>query len=243
MGFSMFFIVIIKRIYAETLRFVRKSQSSRCILHEMQNLGAISAPISHSCSIIFLPLIFTGSNINYETINLIVFFAVFAICLFFIYSGKIMNWSEVGGGNDEIRAYLRAKNSGSQTMLEEIMGGIPLFAAPEEDYLDMMKEMYMAVAYKEYRNALGFSFRYYIGDMIGENKVKFLSIESVYPTKENIADGTYPFALDYYAITVEKEPMSERDRARIENAEKFIEWILSPQGQALTEKTGYIPLY
>ena len=159
-----------------------------------------------------------------------------------IYSGKVTNWNEVGGENDEIRAYLRAKNSGSQTMLEEIMGGVPLFAAPEEDYFDMMKDMYMAVAYKDYKNSLGFSFRYYIGDMIGEDKVKLLSIDGVPPTRENIADGSYPFALDYYAITVEREPETDEDSARMENAEKLIEWILSPQGQALTEMTGYVPL-
>ena len=159
-----------------------------------------------------------------------------------IYSGKVTNWREVGGSNDKIRAYLRAKNSGSQTMLEEIMGGIPLFEAPEEDYYDMMKEMYMAVAYKDYKNSLGFSFRYYIKDMINEDTVKFLSIEGVSPEEENIANGTYPFSLDFYAITVDREPASDEDRLRMENAEKLIDWILSPQGQTLVEKTGYVSL-
>ena len=159
-----------------------------------------------------------------------------------IYSGNISNWREVGGPNNKIRAFLRTKNSGSQTMLEEIMGDIPLFEAPEEDYFDMMKEMYSAVAYKDYKNAIGFSFRYYINDMIGEDMVRLLSIDSVSPDRENIANGKYPFSLDFYAITIDREPRSDEDRIRMENAQKLIDWILSTQGQTLVNKTGYIPL-
>jgi len=70
----------------------------------------------------------------------------------------------------------------------------------------------------------------------------FLSIDGVEPTADNIANGTYPFTNDFYAITVVREPETEEDAERIYNAEKLIEWILSPQGQSLVEKTGYVPL-
>jgi len=160
-----------------------------------------------------------------------------------IYSGRVTNWREVGGKNDAIRPYQRAKNSGSQTMLLEIMGDTPLMVAPEADYFDMMYEIYQAVAvFKNYKNALGYSFLFYIKEMIAENKIKFLSIDGVEPTADNIANGTYPFTNDFYAITVVREPETEEDAERIYNAEKFIEWILSPQGQSLIEKTGYVPL-
>jgi len=59
-----------------------------------------------------------------------------------IYSGRITNWSEVGGNKDTIRPFQRAKNSGSQTMLMEIMGDTPLMTAPEEDYHVFMYEIY-----------------------------------------------------------------------------------------------------
>jgi len=162
-----------------------------------------------------------------------------------IYSGRITNWREVGGNNDAIRPFQRAKNSGSQTMLMEIMGDTPLMTAPEEDYYDMMLEIYQAVAvYKNYRNALGYSFLFYISEMIAGDKIKLLSINGIDPTADNIANGTYPFANDFYAITVvrDSEPETEMEAERIDNAEKLIEWILSAQGQSLVEKTGYVPL-
>ena len=160
-----------------------------------------------------------------------------------IYSGEITNWREVGGNNDSIRPFQRAKNSGSQTMLLEIMGDTPLMTAPEADYYDMMYQIYRAVAvYKNYRNALGYSFLFYINEMIAEDRIKFLSIDDVEPTAANIANGTYPFANDFYAVTVVPTPEAKRDVQRVANTERLIEWILSPQGQSLVEKTGYVPL-
>ncbi|EST55057.1 hypothetical protein T458_09195 [Brevibacillus panacihumi W25] len=53
------------------------------------------------------------------------------------------------------------------------------------------------------------------------------------PSKETIANKTYPLAAEFYAITAGSENP---------NVPKLIEWILSPQGQSLVEKTGYTPL-
>ncbi|MCL1820237.1 MAG: substrate-binding domain-containing protein [Oscillospiraceae bacterium] len=159
-----------------------------------------------------------------------------------IYSGQATNWRQVGRGNREIIVYQRPNTSGSQVMLKEIMGDIPIINPPEEFIYDEMKGMYNAVAYKNYRNSLGYSFLYYIRDMIAEDKVKFLSINGIEPTSENIANDTYPFANDFYAITIVRETETEEDAERMMNTEKLIDWILSPQGQSLVEKTGYVPL-
>jgi phosphate transport system substrate-binding protein len=160
-----------------------------------------------------------------------------------IYSGQTTNWRGISGENDRIRPFQRAKNSGSQTRLQEIMGDTPLMTAPENDYYDGMYQIYQAVAvYKNYQNALGYSFLYYINEMIASDEIKLLSIEGVPPTVENIANGTYPLAEDFYAIAVKREPESAEEAERLHNAEIFIEWILSPQGQSLVEKTGYVAL-
>jgi len=159
-----------------------------------------------------------------------------------IYSGEISNWREVGGGNDTIRAFQRPDESGSQTMLKQIMGDVPLAPALLDEVFDTMIGMYERVAsYRNYRNSLGYSFLYYIRDMIGENKVKFLSIDGIAPTPENIRSGAYPFANNFYAITV-KEDGEYINREKAENINKLLEWILSPQGQYLVEKTGYVPI-
>ena len=159
-----------------------------------------------------------------------------------IYSGKVKFWREVGGNHSEILAYQRPDTSGSQVMLKEIMGDVPIVEAPEVNTYNMMMDMYKAVAYKNHKNALGYSFLYYIRDMIAENKIKFLSIDGVPPTAENIASGAYSFAHDFYAVTVVRTIMTEEEQARADNAQKLVEWICAPQGQSLVEKTGYVPL-
>ena len=160
-----------------------------------------------------------------------------------IYSGRITNWREVGGGNDPIRAYQRSQNSGSQTALEKIMGDTPIMTPLERDVQDLMMGIYKAVAdYKNYKNALGYSFLYYITGMIDEDEVKLLSINGVNPNAASIAAGTYPFSNNFYAVTVAREPETDEDMLRMENTQKLIDWIISPQGQSLVEKTGYVPL-
>jgi phosphate transport system substrate-binding protein len=160
-----------------------------------------------------------------------------------IYSGEITNWSEAGGSNNDIRAYQRPKNSGSQTALRQVMGTVPLASAPKEEVYDFMSGMYQAVAnYKNYKNSLGYSFLFYINGMIAENEVKLLSVDGIAPTSENIAGDGYPFADNFYAVTAEREPRTDEEKRRAANVNKLIEWILSPQGQFLVKATGYVPL-
>jgi ABC-type phosphate transport system substrate-binding protein len=97
------------------------------------------------------------------------------------------------------------------------------------------------ITYRNHRNLLGYSFLFYIQDMIHENKVKFLTVDGIAPTRENIASGGYPFANDFYAVTA-KRGGEYLNAGRAGNTDAFIEWILSPQGQSLVDATGYVPI-
>ena len=151
-----------------------------------------------------------------------------------IYSGSILNWKKVGGGNSEIRAYQRTKNSGSQTMLETIMGETAIKKPLTENVLTFMMDIIeLTSAYRNYKNAIGYSFLFYKTQMVKNNKIKLLSINGVYPSAETIQDGSYPFTDYLYAITAKTENP---------NVSRFIEWMLSEEGQYLVKETGYIPL-
>ena len=151
-----------------------------------------------------------------------------------IYSGTITDWSELGGKSKKIRAFQRPENSGSQTALERLMGDVPLVDAPISDVADGMGGMIRSVsAYKNYDNAIGYSFLYYTTDMVADNKIKLLSLDGIAPTRENVANGTYPHSSQFYAVTAGSDNP---------NIDAFIEWILSEQGQYLVEKTGYTRL-
>ena len=153
-----------------------------------------------------------------------------------IYSGDIRRWSELGvNGLGKIRAFQRDEGSGSQTALQNLMGDTELMTPPKENVVSGMGGIIeMTADYKNYKNAIGYSFRFYSTEMVKNDQIKLLSINGIYPGIENIENGTYPIASEFFAVT-----RSDAD----ENTKAMVEWILSPQGQELIEKTGYTPLY
>ena len=152
-----------------------------------------------------------------------------------IYSGEITKWDELNvNGFGEIRAFQRDEGSGSQTALDKLMGDKPLMKPIEENVIGGMGGIISKTAdYKNYKNAIGYSFRYYSREMVNNNQIKLLNIEGIAPTIENIENGTYPVASEFFAVT-----RSDAD----ENTKKLLEWVISGQGQELVEKTGYTPV-
>ncbi len=153
-----------------------------------------------------------------------------------IYSGEITRWDQLGAARlGAILAYQRDQGSGSQTALERfVMGDTPLMAADKETTVDGMGGIVERVSlYKNHRNAIGFSFRFYCTALMRGFDVKLLEINGVAPTVENIENGTYPLASSFFAVT-----RSDAD----ENTLALLDWITGPQGQTLVERTGYTPL-
>lgn len=155
-----------------------------------------------------------------------------------IYSGKTANWGAFGwpdGGG--IIAFQRPEGSGSQTGLQNIMGELPIQTPqplPDASLIGtnrLMKQI--SVRWQGAQPALGYSYRYYATTMYANQEAKLLSINWVEPSIENIRNGEYPFIVDFYAVTA-GEPEG--------NSKLFIDWILSPQGQKIIEKTGYTPI-
>ena len=159
-----------------------------------------------------------------------------------IYTGQIANWREVGGDNQSIRPFQRAEDSGSQSALERLMDGLPLMEPELEDRVGTMGGIIQEVAsYRNYRNAIGFSFRFYATEMVESGDIRLLALDGVEPTQETIRNGTYPITETFYAVTaapIGEPPLQERDST----VAAFLDWILSDQGQRLIEQTGYVAL-
>lgn len=135
-----------------------------------------------------------------------------------IYSGKITNWSEVGGENIPIAAMHRNEGSGSQTAFEKLMGDIPF----TPDYTTL------------FASPIGFSFRYYVTGMLAEGGVKMLSVNGVEPNIENIASNAYPVTSSIFVVYRKGETN--------ENVYKAVDFMLSPEGQRIVEESGYVPV-
>lgn len=159
-----------------------------------------------------------------------------------IYSGQITNWKQLGGRNWDIRPFQRAENSGSQTALQRLMGDLPLIEPEEEERVSAMDGIIRQVAsYRNYKNAIGFSFRYYATEMVTSNEIRLLALNGVEPTRETISDGTYPISSEFYAVTA--SPVGQPSpQEKNETIAALLDWILSPQGQSIVEKSGYVPL-
>ncbi len=159
-----------------------------------------------------------------------------------IYTGDIDNWKEVGGKNQSIRPFQRAENSGSQSALLRLMDGLPLRKPEREDRLAGMGDIINEVAaYRNHKNALGYSFRFYATEMDSSNQIKLLALNGVEPTKETIRDGSYPITSAFYAITA--SPIGQSAPETTDSGLRaLLDWILSPQGQQLIEASGYVAL-
>ena len=136
-----------------------------------------------------------------------------------IFSGQISNWSKVQGDNSKIAPIIRAEGSGSQTAMINFMQG--------EKLLDK-SNMFGG-------RSIGYSFRYYVQDIVSNSNIKMLALNGVAPTKENIQNKTYPVVANFYAIYRTSD-------ARRKDIQKVINFVLSPLGQNIIEETGYVGL-
>ena len=151
-----------------------------------------------------------------------------------IYSGAVTNWSAFGGKNASIQAFQRPADSGSQTTLIKFMGDVPLMTPPQEEIVGGMGGIINRVSsYRNYENSIGYSFLFFATEMVQNNKIKLIPLNGVPPTRENVSNGTYPYASEFYAVTAGTQNP---------HVQELIDWILSEQGQYLVEQTGYTPI-
>ena len=157
-----------------------------------------------------------------------------------IYKGEITNWKDVGGEKRKILAYQRAEGSGSQTALQSLMAGLPLMEPDKEKVVaDMGGIIERAATYRNHEGALGFTFRFYSNEMVGNNQIRLLSLNGVAPTKDTIRDGSYPISSYFYAVTASPigEPAPEETNPTLR---AFLDWCTGPQGQWIVEEVGYV---
>lgn len=154
-----------------------------------------------------------------------------------IYTGRITNWKEVGGEEQDIIAYQRKETSGSQSLfLKLLMQGQQPMEAPQELKPSAMDMLIDELArYNNEGNALGYSVFYYASYMYQQPGLKMLAVDGVMPSDTTIVDGSYPLLNEYYVVIRANEPSDSPAR-------QLRDWLLSEEGKAAIEKAGYIPV-
>lgn len=160
-----------------------------------------------------------------------------------IYSGEITNWKQVGGEDKKITPYQRPVNSGSQTgMLSLVMTDKKLMEPKKENLIATMSEIVNLVSqYNNDVDAIGYSYYYYaktmyetIDNTVASN-IKFISVDGVEPSNENIQNGNYPYTTAYYIVINKAD--NENSPARV-----LLNQMLSARGQQVAKDAGYVPV-
>jgi phosphate transport system substrate-binding protein len=154
-----------------------------------------------------------------------------------IYAGRVTNWAEVGGNGFPVTPYQRDANSGSQTGMEQlVMQGEEMIPPKTAIIIESMGALVDAVA--EYDNGLGsigYSYKYYVDKLYKNDNIKVLKISGIPANEETMLSSAYPLAVGYYGATRESDGPGSVGH-------KFLEWILSDEGQECVAMAGYVPV-
>ena len=154
-----------------------------------------------------------------------------------IYSGQITNWQQVGGQDRPIVLLSRESNSGTHVFfLENVVrqgqeGDDTLFSP---DTLLMPSSEGISAEIRQNPNAIGYDG---LGYVTPDQKVVAVAPESgaayMLPTPETARDGSYPIARLLYIYTAGQPQGAIQD---------YLDWIIGPEGQAIVQELGFVPL-
>ena len=151
-----------------------------------------------------------------------------------IYSGKFTNWSDVGGENRDIIPYQRKRDSRSQKTMKQFMESDELMVPPSEPaFENSYGHVQQLIEYRNVKEGIGYAQRKSTLERSGQQKIKVIALDGIQPTNEHIQTGNYPYVQTLYAVTTETAQP---------NVQRFMEWMMSDEGQELVEKSGYVPL-
>lgn len=150
-----------------------------------------------------------------------------------IFSGQIVNWSDVGGENTRINVYSREESSGTRNEFLNLLGLNSIFDTTKEKKLtdratvyNSSEEVKKAVAGD--KSGIG-----YISMTALDKTVKDIAVDDVKINAQNVGDENYKLVRNFSFVIAKDES---------EAADDFIDWVLSAKGQQEVEAAGYVPI-
>jgi phosphate transport system substrate-binding protein len=147
-----------------------------------------------------------------------------------IFRGKITNWKQVGGDDRKIVVYSRETSSGTYEFFKESVLKNKNYMA---NSLSMPATGAIIQSVSQTKGAIGYVGLAYVSPRVKTLSVSYDGKHYAAPTVENATDKTYTIVRPlYYYYNVKK-------KAEID---PLIQYILSPDGQDIIKKSGYIPV-
>jgi phosphate transport system substrate-binding protein len=147
-----------------------------------------------------------------------------------IYTGKITNWKQIGGPDARITLYGRENSSGTYVFFKDTVLLGADFAAQCQT-LPGTAAVVNAVAQDP--NGIGYGGAAYAKGVRECGVRKDATTPAVMPSAATVKDGSYPLSRPLFFYT-RKSPAGD--------AKKFIDWVLSDEGQAIVTQVGYFPV-
>ena len=153
-----------------------------------------------------------------------------------IYTGKVTNWTQVGGEDRPIVLLSRESNSGTYVyFLENVvrLGDSKSDALFSPETLLMPSSEGISAEVRQNPNAIGYDG---LGYVTPDQKTVAVAVADgapyVLPSVETVNDGTYPISRPLYMYTV-GEPTG--------HIKAYLDWVLG-DGQGLIAGLGFVPL-
>lgn len=149
-----------------------------------------------------------------------------------IYKGDINNWSQVGGEDKPIVVVTRDTASGTRGAFEDIMGlkkkvkGVKVSAITQRAQVGNGNGVVKTIVANN-PFAIG-----YISLGSIDKSLKALSVDGHMPSSQAVQAGDYQIARPFLVLY--------RDGKPSEQAQQFLAWVLSKEGQAIISQKGYI---
>ena len=151
-----------------------------------------------------------------------------------IFTGEITNWSEVGGTDAKIEVVVREEGSGTRDAFNELTGVLGKDADGNnidntiETALIQGSTGAIVQTVSSTEHSIG-----YISLGSLNDSVVALHVEGVAPSAATVLDGSYIISRPFILIT---------GRDLSEQAQAFIDFIMSVDGQTIVEDSGFIPV-
>ncbi len=142
-----------------------------------------------------------------------------------LFNGSVRNWNEVGGADGPVRPISREEGSGTResfvnlVMKKERISRGALTQESNGAVKELVKGDPAAVGYM----SLG---------LVG-TELKTVNVDGVGPTAKNVVAGEYKLARPFLFVTITKDTLRPE-------AQRFVDYVLSPEGQALLESEGLV---
>jgi phosphate transport system substrate-binding protein len=154
-----------------------------------------------------------------------------------IYSGKINNWSQVGGQDRPVVRLSREVNSGTHVYFRDTVIRLgdqknkTLFAT---DTLLLPSSEGIVSELRQNPNAIGYDGLGYVpSDLKTVAVARDARSPYVLPSIATVNDKSYPIARDLYMYTAGQPTGAVK---------AYLDWIVSPEAQAIVANLGFVPI-